>query len=157
MVPPASGAIAATVWVDFDQNITLGDSGETFSLTQGPVGTYTGTITVPAGASLGNTRLRVRVGDIANLPCGQTTRGEVEDYTVAIAAALVALAPPVPLLRVAGVTAAASRVQPAALPFERRATRDRLRARTGRLEERMAAPARPAADRRDRGARCRCV
>ncbi len=75
---------AATVWIDWNQNIDFTDSGEDYALTQGPVGTYTGTINVPVGASLGLSRMRIRVGNVANLPCGQTASGEVEDYTVQV-------------------------------------------------------------------------
>lgn len=81
---------ACTVWVDFDNNRRFGDPGETFALVQGPIGTYTGTVLVPPGASLGPARMRIRVGDVANLPCGQTALGEVEDYTMVVEAAATA-------------------------------------------------------------------
>jgi hypothetical protein len=45
--------------------------------------------TVPTSATLGNVRMRVRISyspDGAIAPCGQSTYGEVEDYTINITA-----------------------------------------------------------------------
>jgi len=71
------------VWVDWNQDGDFYDAGETISLTGVSVGPYSGTIIPPAGAIAGNTRMRVRViytGTIS--PCGTTSFGEVEDYTI---------------------------------------------------------------------------
>jgi hypothetical protein len=75
------------VWVDWNQDDDFYDSGEEFTMIGGPE-TFTGTITPPGGASLGDTRMRVRVRSIGTLsPCGYTTYGEVEDYNVTVVAA----------------------------------------------------------------------
>ena len=79
-----------TVYCDWNQNLTLNDPGEVFQLNggAGPSGTtFSGTITVPGGALLGTTRMRVAMGDTSasaafnpTNPCGTFTFGEVEDY-----------------------------------------------------------------------------
>ena len=79
-----------TVYCDWNQNLTLNDPGEVFQLNAGggPSGTtFSGTITVPGGALLGTTRMRVAMGDTSATaafsptnPCGTFTFGEVEDY-----------------------------------------------------------------------------
>lgn len=53
-------------------------------------GPYTGTITIPADAAIGNTRMRLRMHDAGHpnwanaAPCGMADYGQVEDYTVLI-------------------------------------------------------------------------
>jgi hypothetical protein len=77
------------VWVDWNQDEDFEDAAETISVSpdqtipEGGVITFVGTITPPAGAALGSTRMRVRVlwKDTIS-PCGTTTYGEVEDYTI---------------------------------------------------------------------------
>lgn len=87
-----------TVYVDWNRNGVLNDSGESFQLNSGggPVtSAFTGTIVPPSGATLGNTRMRVSMGDSTGTiafsntnPCLATfTWGQVEDYTVSVAAA----------------------------------------------------------------------
>ena len=79
------------VWIDFNQNGTF-ETSEGFVSTNnaGASGTATLTITIPAGAVLGNTRMRVRGGDdnamTTAMACGATNSsyGETEDYTVNI-------------------------------------------------------------------------
>jgi len=68
------------VWIDWDQNGEFDDGMVSFATGMGP---YVGTITPPEGAAPGETRMRVRIiwtGEL--LPCGTTTYGEVEDYTI---------------------------------------------------------------------------
>lgn len=79
------------VWIDFNQNGTFETTeGVVSTNNAGGGGTSTLTITVPAGALLGNTRMRVRGGDDAamttGMPCGvsNSTWGETEDYIVNI-------------------------------------------------------------------------
>src|SRR5262249_12558679 len=49
--------------------------------------TYTGTLTPPADAPLGQTRMRLRLRfQSGNVPCGNSVFGEVEDYTVSVTA-----------------------------------------------------------------------
>ncbi|MFC1738235.1 LamG-like jellyroll fold domain-containing protein [Planctomycetota bacterium] len=70
------------IWVDWNQDGDFGDAGEFFAMSGGPE-TFTGTITPPGGASLGDIRMRVRIKWTGTLdPCGDTTYGEVEDYTI---------------------------------------------------------------------------
>jgi hypothetical protein len=75
------------VWIDFDQNESF-DANEL--VYESPMGTgpHTGPIAIPANAALGQTRMRIRLHD-ATLgpnftPCGTSTYGQVEDYTVNI-------------------------------------------------------------------------
>ena len=72
------------VWVDWNGDEDFEDAGETIAVTGNPgVGPYTATITPPADANLGETRMRVRiVYNQSPTPCGNTTYGEVEDYTI---------------------------------------------------------------------------
>jgi hypothetical protein len=75
--------------VDWNQDKDFDDAGEAVSMSGSPgVGPYTATITPPAYALAGNTRMRIRVVDTnydSLLPCGTTTYGEVEDYTINVA------------------------------------------------------------------------
>jgi hypothetical protein len=78
----------ARVFIDYNQDFDFLDPGETLG-TIGPIlAPAIGTVnfTVPGGASLGNTRLRiVCIEGNANPPsCGTYTWGETEDYTVSI-------------------------------------------------------------------------
>ena len=86
----------AGAWVDFDRNGTF-DASEFVLLGTGPATgfaglntTFTGSLTVPATAQLGQTRLRVRLNNgalTASQGCLNSFAGEVEDYFVTIAAA----------------------------------------------------------------------
>ena len=70
------------VWIDFNQDGVFGDDEKTI-LTN--TASATGNVVVPADAKLGNTRMRVRVNySTAPLACGNTTFGQVEDYTVEV-------------------------------------------------------------------------
>jgi len=77
------------VWVDWNQDEDFEDAGETISVFGNPgVGPYTATITPPGYATLGETRMRIRIVD-SNFdpvlsPCGTASYGEVEDYTVEV-------------------------------------------------------------------------
>jgi hypothetical protein len=72
------------VYVDWNQDIDFDDPGELQPLTVGHgYGPYTGTITPPAGALGGETRMRIRLAwNTAPVPCGSLTYGEVEDYCI---------------------------------------------------------------------------
>jgi len=87
------------VWIDFNIDGQLDDPGETVitANSQSP-GTYTGSITIPANASLGTTRMRVTSkmtsagGHTLPTPCDSPAdplgyHGGIEDYTVVISAA----------------------------------------------------------------------
>jgi hypothetical protein len=72
------------VYVDWNQDLDFNDPGELQPLDVGlGYGPYTGTITPPAGALGGETRMRIRLAySTAPVPCGDLSWGEVEDYTV---------------------------------------------------------------------------
>ena len=75
------------IWVDWNQDGDFDDAGENVVCTvdDGADGTYS--FSVPASASLGNTRMRIRIkwnDSDCGSPCGTTTYGEVEDYTLNI-------------------------------------------------------------------------
>ncbi|MFH1120978.1 MAG: GEVED domain-containing protein [Bacteroidota bacterium] len=69
-------------WVDWNHDLDFDDAGEYFMMSES---TLSGTITPPADALNGPTRLRVRLlytGEV--VPCGNVEWGETEDYTVNI-------------------------------------------------------------------------
>ena len=81
----------AGVWIDFNQNgIFEATEGTVSAVNAGANGTTVINIPVPAGAILGNTRMRVRGGNDSILTtsqaCGATTStyGETEDYIINI-------------------------------------------------------------------------
>lgn len=78
------------IWVDWNQDEDFDDADETITVSGSPgVSPYAATITPPAGAALGQTRMRVRiVWDQAPSSCGNTDYGEVEDYTITVSEAL---------------------------------------------------------------------
>jgi hypothetical protein len=90
------GSQFSGVWIDYNQDGDLLDSGEfvaNSTVTAGASGTSTLTFTVPVGATLGNTLMRVRGGNdtvLTNTPCGASSSvwGETEDYIVNITACI---------------------------------------------------------------------
>lgn len=74
------------VYVDWNQDLDFDDPGETASLNPGGgYGPYQGTVTVPADAAPGNTRMRIRLAWNTNpSACGSLSYGEVEDYTIQV-------------------------------------------------------------------------
>jgi hypothetical protein len=78
-------------WVDWNQNEVF-DENEACPVSGSPgVGPYIVTITPPVGAVAGETRLRTRITYYQTPePCGATTYGEVEDYSVNVLSWLVA-------------------------------------------------------------------
>ena len=88
----------ATVWIDFNQNGSFADAGEQFNLSGGASGVaFTGSITIPGNAVTGVTRMRVR-GNYSGAmnPCGITSYGEVEDYSLNITPPVCIFAPTYP-------------------------------------------------------------
>ena len=71
------------LWIDWNQNEVFDDT-EAIPMEGSPgVGPYTASIEPPIGAAPGATRLRTRIIYYPPLdPCGESTYGEVEDYTV---------------------------------------------------------------------------
>ncbi len=91
----------AQAWIDYNGNQTF-DATESIG-SVGPVSptlTTTFTFTVPATATIGSTRLRVRQQESGTLPlnpCGTFTYGSQHDYTVVIGAAPACAQPTAPL------------------------------------------------------------
>ncbi len=87
----ADGGDYIYAFIDWNQNGTLNDAGEVYTLAASTSsnGPHTMSIPVPAGAELGNTRMRVKVvwSQSTPNPCGTFSFGEVEDYTVNVQAA----------------------------------------------------------------------
>ena len=84
------GGDRVRVWIDFNQNGSFTDPGEAVFVSVIGAGPYAGNIAIPATATLGNTRMRIRLydaqfGNGVNTPCGDNTYGQVEDYTINIA------------------------------------------------------------------------
>jgi subtilisin-like proprotein convertase family protein len=82
------GSDQVIVWIDFNQNGSFTDPGEQVFTSPLGAGPHTGNITIASAATSGPTRMRVRVHDAAiggnTTPCGNSTYGQVEDYTVNI-------------------------------------------------------------------------
>jgi hypothetical protein len=72
------------VWADLNRDGGFDDAGEKLFEKTG-AGTVSGTLTIPASAASGITRLRVSMGyDNTPAPCGSFPYGEVEDYSLTI-------------------------------------------------------------------------
>lgn len=80
----ATGSLSTyfRVWIDYNQDGDFTDAGELIYTFNGG-GPYSGSIAVPLTATLGLTRMRVHQG-LNTAPCGSTTNGETEDYTINI-------------------------------------------------------------------------
>ena len=80
----------AGIWIDWNQDGDFGDANEAIAVNGTPgTGPYTANIIPPADAVLGPTRMRVRITFTGIVdPCGITSFGEVEDYTVIVNPAL---------------------------------------------------------------------
>ena len=76
------------VWIDLNNDKDFNDAGEQVLVTPTKKSPWTGSITIPATATIGSTRMRVRLHDASltpNLtPCGTSGYGQVEDYTLNI-------------------------------------------------------------------------
>lgn len=79
---------AYAVYIDYNGDGDFDDNGElAWSQTASATAPVTGSIIIPATATLGSTRMRVIMQYNTNppSPCGSYTRGQVEDYTLNIA------------------------------------------------------------------------
>lgn len=76
------------IWVDWNRNGSFYDANEQITVTGTPgSGPYTATLSPPAGQTLGNCIMRVRITYTGAVdPCGATNYGEVEDYKINITA-----------------------------------------------------------------------
>lgn len=89
LTPHWTGTIyseAYRVWIDYNQDGDFTDSDETvYSRSATTATSVTGSLTVPASALTGSTRMRVSMRyNTLPTPCQTFTYGEVEDYTVNI-------------------------------------------------------------------------
>ncbi len=79
------------IWIDYNQNGSFTDAGEQVYIST-PGGPYTGSITIPASAPTGTTRMRIRLHDTDygsnSTPCGNSEYGQVEDYSINILSAV---------------------------------------------------------------------
>ena len=78
------------IWCDWNRNGVFTDAGENvYSSVLG--GAYGGSFVIPTTASIGAVRMRIRCTDTASgantTPCGVSSYGEVEDYTLNVVAA----------------------------------------------------------------------
>nr|WP_294935514.1 GEVED domain-containing protein [uncultured Flavobacterium sp.] len=93
-VGAGTGTHGAGVWIDFNQNGSFSDAGE-FTLVSNainPSTTTTASIAIPAGATNGLTKMRIRyaynitVVSGSGMSCTMAgTYGETEDYTITVA------------------------------------------------------------------------
>lgn len=87
------------IWVDWNNNGILTDAGEAVYASAAGVGPFSTSFTPPAGTTIGSKRMRIRLTDSAagaNLtPCGASTYGEVEDYTLNVVAAMPTVTEPI--------------------------------------------------------------
>lgn len=83
----SSYAEGYSVWIDYNQDGDFTDSGEqVWTLAATSTTPVSGTFTIPATATLGNTRMRVSMKyNAIPTACEAFSYGEVEDYTVTIA------------------------------------------------------------------------
>ena len=85
--PDASDYVYA--WIDWDQNGTFGNNANevyTLATLTSLAGPHTLSITPPAGAAVGSTRMRVMVdwNNATPNPCRSATYGEAEDYCITV-------------------------------------------------------------------------
>jgi PKD repeat protein len=71
-------------WVDWNQDLDFSDADEIYTMTGSPgQGPYTATITIPAGAAKGLTRIRTRITYTGSITaCNTLQWGETEDYSI---------------------------------------------------------------------------
>ncbi len=86
-----------TTWIDWNNDGDFVDFGEDYEMTTSgnKERTYTKNITVPAGAAIATTRMRVTMiyNKVPTSTGSQVASGEVEDYSVNVAAAII-ITPP---------------------------------------------------------------
>ena len=82
------GTFGFNIWIDWNNDLDFDDSGEKVYGSGSYNSTNTGSFTVPASATVGNHRMRIRANfnDTNPLPCSSITNGETEDYTFTVVA-----------------------------------------------------------------------
>lgn len=84
-------------WIDYNQDFDFDDAGEQVLVsTIDALDIYSGNVTIPVSATVGTTRMRVRLHDthdgsayinvFNDTPCGDASYGEIEDYVLNISA-----------------------------------------------------------------------
>ena len=99
------GGNGLKIWVDWNNDLDFDDLGEEMFFLADGNATKTGTITIPATATAGNYRMRVRsqYGSTVSPPaCGEVNYGTTIDFTLTLGVAPTCLAPS--LLTVGSVT-----------------------------------------------------
>lgn len=78
------------IWVDWNDDMDFNDPNELVYASGSYVSSAAGSFTVPAGATVGNHRMRIRANYFSTNPsaCGTITNGETEDYTFTVLAPL---------------------------------------------------------------------
>ena len=103
------GTAGFSIWVDWNNDLFFDNATEkVFNTTSYGNGPFTGTITIPAGTTIGNHRMRITTDYLASnpsLPCGSPTTAEFEDYTISVIAPP-ACSAPAPIASVIGATTA---------------------------------------------------
>ncbi|MDD5088414.1 MAG: GEVED domain-containing protein [bacterium] len=75
------------IWVDWNGDLDFDDADETIAVNNPDYENFDATITPPAGASVGATRMRVRLAwNTTPVACGTMDYGETEDYTINVVA-----------------------------------------------------------------------
>ncbi len=74
------------IWVDWNDDLDFNDAGELVYASGAFLTGASGSFTVPASASVGNHRMRIRANFLATNPsaCSSITSGETEDYTFTV-------------------------------------------------------------------------
>jgi len=79
------------IWVDWNKDGDFLDVGENVYSSTAPANSYTTSFSPPVGATIGTTRMRIRLHNNSRLPnstpCGNSYYGEVEDYSINVTAA----------------------------------------------------------------------
>ena len=82
-------------WIDYNQDFDFDDAGEEVLVSAiDALDIYSGSVTIPVGATVGTTRMRIRLHDthdgtdyinvFNDTPCGDASYGEIEDYVLNI-------------------------------------------------------------------------
>ncbi|MBL0012976.1 MAG: fibronectin type III domain-containing protein [Flavobacterium sp.] len=82
------GTFGFNIWIDWNNDLDFIDIGEKVYGSGNFFASNTGSFTVPANATVGSHRMRIRANwsDTNPLPCGSITTGETEDYTFNVVA-----------------------------------------------------------------------
>ena len=89
LIPNFFGGDQVVIYIDFNHNFLFTDAGENvYNGASVNPENWSGSITIPGTATLGQTRMRVRSEYTAtpSSPCGALTYGETEDYKVTVTA-----------------------------------------------------------------------